>query len=59
VVGVGRDGKELLDLIGKTIFSLEKRLMVHAKPNYRLDTGAYATDTTFMTELYKQQWANL
>jgi hypothetical protein len=45
-------GKELLDLIGRTIFSEgEDELMAHADPAWP-DTGTYAAQTMFMRELY-------
>ncbi len=45
-------GKELLDRIGRTIFSeAEDELVAHADPAWP-DTGTYAAHTTFMRELY-------
>jgi hypothetical protein len=46
--------KELLDLIGQTIFSEgEERLLVHCNPG-RPDTVSYAAHTTFIKELNGQ-----
>jgi hypothetical protein len=48
----GWGSKELLHLIGRTIFSEgEERLLEQADP-IRPSTGTYAADTTFMKELY-------